>query len=342
MSAVAERLGIAVRAVDVGRVRLVAGYLVRKLLHAVLVVIAAYSATFFLLFVLPGDAVLARIGTNNDVGVAELGSIDFDALRAELGLTDPLWLQYLRGLGGLFTGSLGRSLVSGLPVADLIADALPNTLVLAGVSLLVSVPLGFGLALLAVHPRARWIRSLAALVPSAYVSLPVFWVGILLISLFSVTLHWLPGFGSQGPESLVLPVVVLALGGAAQFAQVLISSLRTELATSYAAVTAPAKGAGRLYTLLRHCLRNAAFPFLTVFGLRVGTLLGGTVVVELVFSRTGIGRLIVDSVKSVDLTVVLGIVVLIAVVYVVVNAIVDVGYLLLDPRLRRRPAATEG
>ncbi|GAA1996988.1 ABC transporter permease [Microbacterium ulmi] len=342
MSVIASRAAITAKPLSTALSRGHVPYVLRKVVHAVLVVVAAYSATFFLLFVLPGDAILARIGTQEALGTSDLQNLELDTLRQELGLSDPLWLQYLRGLGGLATGSLGRSLVSGLPVADLIFEALPNTLILAGVSLLVSVPLGFLLALLAVYPRSRAVRSVAALVPAAYTSLPVFWVGILLIFVFSITLGWLPAFGSSGPESLILPVTVLALGGAAQFAQVLISSLRAELDASYAAVTAPAKGAGRLYTIVRHCLRNAAFPFLTVFGLRVGTLLGGTVVVELVFSRSGIGRLMVESVKSVDLTVVLGIVALIAVVYVVVNILVDIGYLLLDPRLRRRPALVEG
>ncbi|GAA1741278.1 ABC transporter permease [Aeromicrobium alkaliterrae] len=320
---------------DVSRV--VAG----RLVHAALVIYAAYSASFFLLFVLPGDAVLARIGTTDTVGVADISDLDLDVLRDEVGLSDSLWTQYWNGIAGLFRGDLGSSLVNDRAVTDLLAEALPNTLALAGLSLVLSVPLGFLLALLAVNPRSRLVRSFAALVPSAYVSLPVFWIGILFIYLFSITLGWFPSGGSQSASALVLPVAVLALLGAAQFAQVLISSLRTELGTTYASVTAPAKGASRFYTLWHHCLRNAAFPFLAVFGLRVGQLLGGTVVIEVVFSRTGIGRLMVDSVKAVDLTVVLGLVVVLAIVYVVVNMLVDIGYSLLDPRLRRRASTTQ-
>ncbi len=315
-------------------VRTVAG----KLARAVVVIFAAYSASFFLLFVLPGDAVLARIGTTDTIGSADVADLDLDLLRDEVGLSGSLWSQYTDGLAGLLRGDLGRSLVTEQPVTTLLGEVLPNTLTLAGVSLLVSVPLGFLLAVLAVGPRARWLRSLASLVPSAYVSLPVFWVGILFVYFFAITLGWFPSNGSQGAASLVLPVAVLALLGAAQFAQVLISGLRTELGTTYAAVTAPAKGAGRFHILWRHCLRNASFPFLAVFGLRVGQLLGGTVVVEMVFSRVGLGRLMVDSVKAVDLTVVLGLVVVLALVYVVINALVDIGYVLLDPRLRRRSA----
>lgn len=315
-------------------VRTVAG----KLARAVVVIFAAYSASFFLLFVLPGDAVLARIGTTDTIGSADVADLDLDVLRDEVGLSGSLWTQYTDGLTGLLHGDLGRSLVTEQPVTTLLGEVLPNTLTLAGVSLLVSVPLGFLLAVLAVGPRSRAVRSLASLVPSAYVSLPVFWVGILFVYFFAITLGWFPSNGSQGAASLVLPVAVLALLGAAQFAQVLISGLRTELGTTYAAVTAPAKGAGRFHILWRHCLRNASFPFLAVFGLRVGQLLGGTVVVEMVFSRVGLGRLMVDSVKAVDLTVVLGLVVVLALVYVVINALVDIGYVLLDPRLRRRSA----
>ena len=309
-----------------------------KVLRAVAVVWAAYTIAFLLLFVLPGDAVLARIGTTDAVGATELAAVDLEPLRHELGLEDTLLTQYGSSLLGLVTGDLGDSLVTGEPVVDLIAEALPNTLVLAGISLLVSLVVGVGLAVAAVAPRSARLRSAVAMIPAAYVSLPVFWVGVLLIYVFSLQLGWAPSSGSQGAASLVLPAAVLGMLGAAQFAQVLISSLRTELATSYAAVTAPAKGATRLYTVTRHCLRNAALPFLTVFGLRVGSLLGGTVVIEMVFSRSGIGRLMVDAVRSVDLTVVLGIVVLLAVVYVVVNTLVDIGYGVIDPRLRRRSA----
>ncbi|MFO6454103.1 MULTISPECIES: ABC transporter permease [unclassified Aeromicrobium] len=316
--------------------RLTAG----KIAHAALVVYAAYSVTFFLLFVLPGDAVLARIGTTDTIGVADISDLDLDVLRDEVGLNDSLWHQYWDGITGLLRGDLGQSLVNDRAVTDLLAEALPNTLALAGLSLVFSVPLGFLLAVLAVNPRSRVVRSAAALIPSAYVSLPVFWVGILFIYLFSITLGWFPSGGSQSASALVLPTAVLALLGAAQFAQVLISSLRTELGTTYASVTAPAKGASRFHTVWHHCLRNAAFPFLAVFGLRVGQLLGGTVVIEVVFSRTGVGRLMVDSVKAVDLTVVLGLVVVLALVFVVVNVLVDIGYALLDPRLRRRPAPT--
>ncbi len=312
-----------------------------KLGRAAAVVIAAYSATFFLLFVLPGDAVLARVGTTDTLGSADVSDLDLDVLRAEVGLSESLWTQFTGGLLGLLRGDLGRSLVTEQPVTALLGEVLPNTLTLAGVSLALSVPLGLLLALLAVVPRTRWVRSLAALAPSAYVSLPVFWVGILFVYLFAITLGWFPSSGSRGAASLVLPAAVLALLGAAQFAQVLVSALRTELGSTYAAVTAPAKGAGRGYTVVRHCLRNAAFPFLAVFGLRIGQLLGGTVVVEVVFSRTGLGRLMVDSVKSVDLTVVLGLVVVLAAAYVVINILVDIGFALLDPRLRRRAAPAE-
>ncbi|MEI5676485.1 MULTISPECIES: ABC transporter permease [unclassified Nocardioides] len=320
-------------------VRTVARVVAVRLAHAAAVIAAAYSASFFLLFVLPGDAVLARIGTTDTVGSSDLSNLDLDALRTEVGLNDSLGQQYWSGLTGLLHGDLGHSLINDRPVTALLGEALPNTLTLTALSLLVSVPLGFALALLAVVPRSRRLRSLAALVPSAYVSLPVFWIGVLFIYLFAITLGWFPSSGSQGAASIVLPTAVLALLGAAQFAQVLISGLRSEVGKTYAAVTAPAKGASRTYTVLRHCVRNAAFPFLAVFGLRVGQLLAGTAVVEVVFSRNGIGRLMVESVRAVDLTVVLGLVVVLALVYVVINMVVDVGYAVLDPRVRRRAPA---
>ncbi|HEX3964867.1 MAG TPA: ABC transporter permease [Frankiaceae bacterium] len=331
LSTVPVRLARSPRTREAGRVVLA------KLVHAVVVIFLAYSASFLLLFVLPGNAVLARIGTTDAVGAGDISAMSgsIQQLREQLGLTASLWQQYLAGLDGLVHGSLGHSLVTDQSVTYAIGQALPSTLELAGVSLLFSVPIGFLLAVLAVNPRSRLLRSLAALVPSAYLSLPVFWVGIMFIYIFSIKLGWFPSNGTQGVASLVLPATVLSLLGGTQFAQVLISSLRTEVAATYASVTAPAKGASRLYTVYRHCLRNASFPFLAVFGLRVGSLLGGTVIIEVVFSRNGIGSLIITSVENVDLTVVLGLVVLLSVMYVLINALVDIGYVLLDPRLRR-------
>ncbi|MGC5616557.1 ABC transporter permease [Georgenia sp. Z1491] len=318
--------------------RLVVG----KVLRAVVVVLVAYTLAFGLLFVLPGDAVLSRIGSADAVGTAELSSVEIGPLREELGLEASLPAQYVTGLVGLFSGDLGDSLVTGEPVTRLIGQALPPTALLAGLSLVISVAAGLALAVVAVAPQSRRLRSVVAMVPAAYASLPVFWVGILLIYVFAILLGWFPSSGSDGAASLVLPATVIGLLGASQLAQVLISSLRAELGTTYAAVTAPAKGASRWYTVLRHCLRNAALPFLTVLGLRVASLLGGTVVVETVFSRNGLGRLIVDSVSAVDLTVVLGMVVLLAIVYVVVNALVDLLFPLVDPRLRRSAGPFRG
>ncbi|MGC5627432.1 ABC transporter permease [Georgenia sp. Z1344] len=328
-------------AARVGRTRRVRG-VVATVARSLAVVLLAYTLAFVLLFVLPGDAVLARIGAADAVGTSELSSVDVAPLREELGLEASLLEQYASGLAGLARGDLGDSLVTGEPVTRLIGQALPSTALLAGASLVVSIVLGVLLAVAAVAPRSRVVRGVVGLVPAAWASLPVFWVGILLIYVFAIRLGWFPSSGSDGFVSLVLPATVIGLLGAAQLAQVLISSLRTEVATTYAAVTAPAKGASRWYTVLRHCLRNALLPFLTVLGLRVASLLGGTVVVEQVFSRNGLGRLVVDSVNSVDLTVVLGVVVLLAVVYVVVNALVDAAFPLVDPRLRRRDGAAAG
>ncbi|WP_342776983.1 ABC transporter permease [Miniimonas arenae] len=221
---------------------------------------------------------------------------------------------------------------------DVVAGVLPSTIQLAAVALVLGVALGALLAVATVLPRAAWLRQLVSTLPPVGVALPTFWVGLILLQVFSFRLGLFPAMGDDGVASLVLPAVTLAVPAAAGLSQVLSRSLREALGEPYVE-TARAKGASRLRVQLGHALRNAALPAFTMLGLTVGGLLGGTVVTETVFSRAGLGRLAVTAVNSQDIPVVQAIVVVSALVFVTVTLVVDLVYPLIDPRIAVRAPA---
>lgn len=304
-------------------------YLLRRLGLAAVVLWAAWTVSFVVLYLLPGDpvATMASASDGEPVSPAELA-----ALRARYGLDQPLPVQYVTKLWAALHGDLGTSFVSGQDVRTAVAEALPPTLQIAAVGLVVAVVAGAAVALAATWVRSPWLRQVLASLPSLAVSLPVFWVGLMLVQLFSFSLGWLPSVGDRGPESLVLPAVTLGLPTGALVAQVLAKSLGQALDSPYV-TTARAKGVGEAAVHLRHALGNAAIPALTVLGYVVGNVLAGSVVVETVFTRPGLGRLTVASVGAQDIPVVQGIVLFAALAFVVVNLLVDLAYPLLDPRV---------
>ncbi|HVW42196.1 MAG TPA: ABC transporter permease, partial [Amycolatopsis sp.] len=231
------------------------------------------------------------------------------------------------------TGEFGDSVQTGEPVRHLILATLPQTAGLAAFALLLAVVAGAALALLAGLARNRLLRQILESLPAAGVSIPSFWLGILLLQLLAFRWSLFPATGADGFPSLVLPAVTLAVPTAAMVAQVLGKSMRQTLAEPYVQL-AQAKGATRTWILFRHALRNASLPAVTITGILVGNLLGGAVVVETVFGRHALGAVTVDAVSNEDLPVVLGLVVFAAVIYVVVNLLVEALYPLLDPRVR--------
>ncbi|MBN9797897.1 ABC transporter permease [Pseudonocardia alni] len=310
-------------------------YLLRRLGLAAVVLWAAWTVSFIVLYLLPGDPVATMAsGDGEPVSPSEL-----DALRARYGLDQPLPVQYVTKLWAALHGDLGTSFASGQDVRTAVAQALPPTLQIAAAGLLVAVVGGTAVALAATWARTPWLRQVLASLPSLAVSLPVFWVGLMLVQLFSFSLGWLPSVGDRGPESLILPAVTLGLPTGALVAQVLAKSLTQALDSPYV-TTARAKGVGAAAVHLRHALGNAAIPALTVLGYVVGNLLAGSVVVETVFTRPGLGRLTVASVGAQDIPVVQGIVLFAALAFVVVNLLVDLAYPLLDPRVAVAPGSS--
>jgi peptide/nickel transport system permease protein len=305
-------------------------YVIKRLAQAVGVLWAAYTVSFLVLDYLPGDPVTAMASAGMDSG--QVDPHQLAALRHEYGFDKPVLVQYGEYLGRAVRGDFGDSVSTGRPVASTLTDALPQTLQLTGAALLLAVVLGGGLAVLATYTAQRWLRQLLLSLPPLGVSVPTFWVGLLLVEAFSFRLHWFPAFGNDGLRGLVLPALTLAVPTGAQVAQVLAKSLLTALDQAYVE-TARAKGAGRWRVHLRHALRNASLPALTVVGLLVGQLIAGSVVVETVFSRDGLGRVTAAAVTSQDIPVVQGVVAFGALIFVMTNLVIDLVYPLLDPRI---------
>jgi peptide/nickel transport system permease protein len=312
-------------------------YVLKRIGQAALVLWAAYTVTFAILYLLPGDPVALMLSANN-IEVDSLTPQEREVAAARLGLDRPLWAQYLGMLGAALRGDFGVSFAKGIPVTELLAQRLPGTITLSLIAITLALIFGIATAFLATWlPRGR-LADLLRRVPAVGVSVPNFWIGLLLIQVFAFTLGWFPAMGSEGWQSLVLPAVTMAIPTAAVLAQVLTRSFDDTLGEAYIA-TARAKGLSRFAVQVRHAFRNAALPTLTILGLLVGATVTGSIVVETVFSRNGVGRLAQESVLAQDVPVVQAIVVLAAAAFVVVNLIVDLLYPLLDPRIARTPKA---
>ncbi|WP_312802991.1 ABC transporter permease [Corynebacterium variabile] len=315
-------------------------YIPQRILYGVVIVWAAWTLTFLILYALPGDPVATMLSGS---GQSDATPEQVDELRRQYGLDRSLPGQYLAALGGLLTGDLGSSYLTGESVTTSLAETLTTTLGLAVAALVLGGVVGTATAVAAAttgrSPRLRRLGDVLSGLPVLGVSLPTFWVGLLLLQIFSFRLGWVPALGGTGPAGLVLPAVTLAVPVAATVGQVLQRSLtaswRQQFTTTYRAA---GYTTGRLLTT--HALRASLGPLLAVGGVLTGQLLGGAVVVETVFTRNGLGRLLVTSVSSQDIPVVLGVVTVSAVIFVVVNIITDLLLPVVDARTRTtRPAA---
>ena len=325
-----------VSAASSSRAGSVVRFLVPKILQCIFVIWATYTVTFLLIHALPGDPVLAALAQRGGDSVTT-DPAELEAVRVRYGLDGPLWLQYITHFLALFRGDLGISIATGLPVSDLIARAFPHTAAVAVLALV----LGFVGALLftlwAYLAQPRWVRDVVLQVPPLGIAIPAFLSGLVLITVFSFGLGWFPASGTSGFESVVLPAVTLSLPTGAIFFQVFSAAVFDAGASPFV-FTANSKGLSQSSVVFRHVMRNALLPAITIIGLQIGYLAGGTAVVETVFSRDGIGRLTVDAVLARDINVVTGVVIVVATVYAVVTLIVEGLYGVIDPRVRTRLA----
>ncbi|NQX29930.1 ABC transporter permease [Microbacteriaceae bacterium VKM Ac-2854] len=312
-----------------------ARYILGRVGQAVLVLWAAYTVTFAVLWLLPSDPLALLLSANN-VEVDSLSPTQLADAQAQYGLDKPVWLQYFTMLGHALQGDFGTSITKGIPVTELISQRLPGTVQLSVLAIVIALVSGVAIAYLAAFVQWKPAKVFLNRLPSVGVAFPSFWIGLLLIQVFAFTLHLLPSTGQNGPESLILPAVTMAIPTSAVFAQVLSRSFADTLGEAYI-TTARAKGLSRSAIQWKHAFRNAALPTLTILGLLVGSTVTGAIVTETIFARQGIGTLAQESVLTQDVPVVQAIVVLAAAAFVVVNLIVDLLYPLLDPRITHTP-----
>ncbi len=283
---------------------------------------------FSIIHLVPGDVVDVMLGHQRASAEA------LAALRQQLGLNDPIPVQYWHYVSGALRGDLGRSISQKVPVFDAIMEQLPSTIRLAAAALALALVLGFALGLVAALNHGSWIDTFAMGLSVSGLSIPTFWLGLLLILLFSVRLNWLPSISSgTSLQALILPALTLGLPEAAVVSRMLRASMLDVLGREYIMV-ARAKGVREHMVIAKHALRNALIPVVTFAGLQTAYLLGGSTIVETLFARQGIGRLAVHAIASRDYPMVQGVVLVVAVIYVTINTLTDILYTLLNPRIR--------
>jgi peptide/nickel transport system permease protein len=308
-------------------------YVFRRLLQTVPVLLGVSVLAFAIMHVVPGDPVRLIAGPDAPEEVV-------DRIRGELGLDRPLHVQYLSFLGRALQGDLGRSLRSRAPVVDDILARFPATLELTTVSMVIAVAIGIPLGLVAAVRRSTWVDYLAMGTSLSTLSMPIFWVAIMAIWLFSLFLGWFPVSGRGGPvwawdglRHIALPALTLATTSVAIISRLTRSGMLEVLSREYV-TTARAKGVSPLGVVTKHALANALIPVVTVVGLQYGFLLGGAVVTETIFAWPGVGRLAMTAILQRDYPVVQGCVLLVAVLFVLINLAVDLLYGWIDPRIR--------
>ncbi|MDA3993209.1 ABC transporter permease [Klebsiella aerogenes] len=304
-------------------------YLWRRLAQGVLVLWAAFTLTFFLLQVLPGDAILIKF-QNPDLG---LSPQQIAEMRVAYGADSPLWRQYFHTLLAMLRGDFGYSLQAGLPVSSLIASNLPDTLALALPAFALAVLLAFVIAIASRLPGLRGISNLLQSLPVLFISLPTFWLGIALIQIFSFQLHWVPVINPGPLQGLVLPVIAVAIPISAPLAQILLRTMDHIAAQPFVAV-ARAKGMSETRVLWRHVIGNALLPTLNIAGLLLGELIAGALITETVFGRSGLGQLTQQAVNNQDIAILQAVVMISALGFVAINLLVDLLMPMLDPRLK--------
>ncbi|WP_075619481.1 nickel ABC transporter permease [Paenisporosarcina indica] len=306
--------------------------IVRRAIQLVFLLLGISFLVFSSMFIAPGDPATM-------VGGPTATESDLVAIRDNLGLNDPFLVQYGRYLGNAVQGDFGYSYQSKQSVSEAIAVRFPNTLKLAIASMIVAIIIGIIAGLISALKHNSWLDVTSTTVALAGISIPNFWLGAILILVFSVNLQWLPVAGLSDPfytwegiKQLILPAITLGTGSAAMIARMTRSSILEVVKADYVR-TARAKGVKEKNVIWIHTLKNAMIPVITVIGLNFGALLGGTIITEKVFAINGVGRLMIDAIAMRDFPMVQASVLLVATLFVVVNLIVDIVYTMIDPRI---------
>ncbi|MGD0004474.1 MAG: ABC transporter permease [Anaerolineaceae bacterium] len=302
-------------------------YIRNRILISLPTVLAVTLVVFLMLQLVPGDP--AEIFLGEHFSTPQL----LAEVRHQMGLDRPLYIQYLDFLWKALHGDLGRSLQTNVPVLEQIKNAFPSTLELTVAAMGISILIGVLLGVISALRHNTWVDSFSMFLALLGVSMPVYWFGLLCIFFFSVKLHWLPAIGGGDFKHLIMPASVLGLLNSSMLARMIRSSMLEVLNEDYVR-TARAKGLHNRVVVMKHALRNALIPSVTVLGLQFGSMMGGAVLTETIFTRMGLGKLYVDSIMNKDLPMVQGITLIIAISYILINIAVDISYSYLDPRIR--------
>ena len=302
-------------------------FVIHRLLALIPLVIGVSFLVFLMLQLVPGDPVMMMLGEFS-MATAK----DVEAMRQQLGFNDPLYIQYWNYFKSLITGDLGTSMRTKKPVIDLILARLPSTFELTFYGLIFALIFGTLLGIIAALKHNTFIDYFTVVIALLGVSIPGFWLALLFIFLFSIRLEWLPITGSS-PLSIIMPCLALGLWAGGTIARLVRSGMLEVLQSDYIR-TARAKGLYKHRIILVHALRNALLPVVTIFGLQFGHVLAGTVIIEAVFARPGLGLMLVNAIVAKDFPLVQGTIMFVAVAYIAVNILVEVIYTYLDPRIR--------
>jgi ABC-type dipeptide/oligopeptide/nickel transport system permease component len=301
-------------------------YFLKRLLQTIPVILGVIIITFILMYIVPGDPVVSMVGERYDEATVQ-------RLRAELHVDDPLPLQFVRYLGNVIQGDLGKSFVSGRPVSADLREKFPNTLILALSAMTVAILLGLTVGIVSSLKPQSWLDKGSMLVALVGISAPVFWVGLLLVLVVGVYLKWLPPTGFGGIQYLILPAITLGTRSAAYLARLTRATMLEVLDQDYIR-TARAKGLPEWKVILKHAFPNTLVPVITVIGTDFGSYLSGAVLTESIFGWPGLGRYALDAILKRDFPVIQGTVLFMALIFIFANLIVDLLYGVVDPRIR--------
>ena len=301
-------------------------YVLKRLVMLIPVLIGVTFLVYFIISLSPGDTAAMLAGEDADAATIE-------ALRHELGLDQPVIVQYARYMLNLIQGDMGNSYKTGRPVTNMIVSFFPNTSKLSFWSILVAVGIALPIGIISATKQYSMFDNVGMVVALIGVATPNFWLGLMMIILFSLNLGWLPSGGSKGWSSYIMPAITLGTGDAALITRMTRSSMLEVIRADYIR-TARAKGVPEGKVVYQHALRNALIPVVTAIGLQFGSLLGGATLTETVFAWPGIGRSTVDSIKTKDTTQVLGNIVILTITFSCVNLLVDILYAFIDPRIK--------
>ena len=301
-------------------------YICKRILMMIPVIIGVSLLVFLVLKMTPGDPARVVAGSEADEATVE-------QIREELGLNKPVLQQYVDYMLALLHGDMGTSYTTRKPVADEILARMPTTFILAFAGVFVAVLIGIPLGIISATKQYSVLDYISTLLALGGVAMPNFWLGLMLILLFSLKLGWLPSGGGDSWTSYVLPAITLGVGATASFMRTTRSSMLEVIRQDYIR-TARAKGAGEGRVVMHHALRNAMIPVITVIGLQIGTLLGGAVVNETVFSLPGLGTLMINAINQKNEPVVLGCLITFAIIFSLVNLLIDILYAFIDPRIK--------